>query len=120
MNEDIRNTPLFNYLAQELRGLTNIIADRDLDLRMLNRRVNQLEDYTRELEWRMESYEAFTTRMLQEEPQLSTEAINMVVGDTDYYSEDLLNLLNEVVGDAETEVDDDFDWNDWFYNELEL
>jgi len=115
--EDIRNTPLFAFLVEELRAMAGLIADRDLDLRTLHRRVNVLEQYRAELEWRMESYEAFVQRMLLREPDTSEQVVQEIVGDTQYYDQDLLNMLMEVQSEDEEEIqveDDDFDWDNWF------
>lgn len=122
---DIAGNPLFAFLAQELKMLTNIIEDRDLDLRMLNRRVNSLENQRAELEWRMESYEAFASRMMMREPDTSTQVVQDIVGDTDYYNGDLLAMLMEL--DTEDEAEEDrlmedpeFDWDAWFPETIEL
>lgn len=119
INEDIQNTPLFAFLAQELKALTSLIADRDLDIRMLNRRLNAVEDHRRELEWRMESYEAFVTRILDRDRDIGTEVIQEIAGDNDYYSGDLYNFLLELETDEDEEeatILDDvvFDWDTWF------
>lgn len=122
---DIAGNPLFAFLAQELKMLTNIIEDRDLDLRMLNRRVNSLENQRAELEWRMESYEAFASRMIMREPDTSTQVVQDIVGDTDYYNGDLLAMLMELETEDEAEEDrlmedPEFDWDAWFPETIEL
>lgn len=122
---DIAGNPLFAFLAQELKMLTNIIEDRDLDLRMLNRRVNSLENQRAELEWRMESYEAFASRMMMREPDTSTQVVQDIVGDTDYYNGDLLAMLMELETEDEAEEDrlmedPEFDWDAWFPETIEL
>lgn len=122
---DMRANPLFAFLAMELKTLTSIIEDRDLDLRMLNRRVNSLENQRAELEWRMESYEAFATRMMMREPDTSTQVVQDIVGDTDYYNGDLLAMLMELETEDE-DVEDrlmedpEFDWDAWFPETIEL
>lgn len=127
--EDVRNdiagNPLFAFLAQELKMLTNMLEDRDLDLRMLNRRVNSLENQRAELEWRMESYEAFASRMIMREPDTSTQVVQDIVGDTDYYNGDLLAMLMELETEDEGEEDrlmedPEFDWDAWFPETIEL
>lgn len=122
---DIAGNPLFAFLAQELKMLTNIIEDRDLDLRMLNRRVNTLENQRAELEWRMESYEAFASRMMMREPDTSTQVVQDIVGDTDYYNGDLLAMLMELETEDEAQEDrlmedPEFDWDAWFPETIEL
>lgn len=122
---DIAGNPLFAFLAQELKMLTSIIEDRDLDLRMLNRRVNSLENQRAELEWRMESYEAFASRMIMREPDTSTQVVQDIVGDTDYYNGDLLAMLMELETEDEAEEDrlmedPEFDWDAWFPETIEL
>jgi len=103
---EVVTNPLFMYLANEIRALEAIIVERDLDVRTLHRRLNAVEDLNHELEWRVETLEAFAHTAQHEMPLTTHSIAQRMLADPENMQDPLWELLME----EEEEVDN----TDWF------
>lgn len=115
------HNPLACYLALEYKALDERLKEAKIaqenlrdENKLLRAEINHIEDYHVELELRMGAMEATIVQLLNYYPLGTKEdtiaAMNEVIHQNDYLNDDLHRLIDE----ANTTMEEDFDWGDWF------